>query len=268
MTAVPCLPLHQCLQHSVKDKQKQMPISNQHFRVPRWRAFNFAQVPFRRMLGILKFKNMYAKVQFSGKKIVHQLGFELPTLILKSLLFYQLHNMYFLVCNGMLLCSVFNPLQSANWMLCELVVINLKLVDNGFMVLSSWSLMSAVPGELSAWQTKWESNHRNFSFIYIYIDIEIDQILNSTIYATLCHALKSCTVTLTGKWVKGKGNNTSSLNWASLSKKCLMWHRFIFFASGLDSNIFGFYTFWGYFFVMSLLTKCLHGTFYPLLNKL
>ena len=34
--------LHQCLQRTVKNEPKQLSISNQHIRVPRWRAFNFA----------------------------------------------------------------------------------------------------------------------------------------------------------------------------------------------------------------------------------
>ena len=41
ITAVPCL---QCSQHNVKNKQKQILISNQHIWVPRWCAFNFVQI--------------------------------------------------------------------------------------------------------------------------------------------------------------------------------------------------------------------------------
>ena len=43
---------HQYLQRAIKNKQKQILISNQHIWVPRWRAFNFASVPFRCMLGM------------------------------------------------------------------------------------------------------------------------------------------------------------------------------------------------------------------------
>ena len=61
--------------------------------------------------------------------------------MLESQVLYQLGHMCFVVqnSNGMLLCF-FNPLQSVNWTPRELVVINLKLADNGFMVLSSWSV--------------------------------------------------------------------------------------------------------------------------------
>jgi len=44
--------LHQCLQRAVMNERKQLSISNQHIRVPRWRAFNFAQVPFWCVLGM------------------------------------------------------------------------------------------------------------------------------------------------------------------------------------------------------------------------
>jgi len=46
----PVVSLHQCLQRAVMNKQKQLSISNQHIRVPRWCAFNFAQVPSRSVL--------------------------------------------------------------------------------------------------------------------------------------------------------------------------------------------------------------------------
>ena len=42
--------LYQCLQRTVKNEQKQISISKHHSWVPRWRAFNFAQVLFRCVL--------------------------------------------------------------------------------------------------------------------------------------------------------------------------------------------------------------------------
>ena len=73
-------PLHQCLQRAVMNEPKQLSISNQHIRVPRRRAFNFAVVPFRcvlvcqaTVLSKLNFKNVYAKsIDFRKKKSVHQ----------------------------------------------------------------------------------------------------------------------------------------------------------------------------------------------------
>jgi len=44
--------LHQRLQRAVMNEPKQLLISNQHIRVPRWHAFNFAQVLFRCVLGM------------------------------------------------------------------------------------------------------------------------------------------------------------------------------------------------------------------------
>ena len=44
--------LHQCLQHAVMNKWKQLSFSNHHSQVPRWHAFNFAQVLFWCMLGM------------------------------------------------------------------------------------------------------------------------------------------------------------------------------------------------------------------------
>ena len=45
-------PLRQCFQRAVMNEPKQLSISNQHIRVPRWHAFNFAQVPLRYVLGM------------------------------------------------------------------------------------------------------------------------------------------------------------------------------------------------------------------------
>ena len=86
MTAV--FPLHQCLQRAVKDKQKQISISNQfpddvhlislksHFE-----ACLECQVTVLRKL---KFKKRECKMyNFREKKIVHQLGFKLPTSCLR-----------------------------------------------------------------------------------------------------------------------------------------------------------------------------------------
>jgi len=75
--------LHQCLQRTVKNEQRQLSISNQHIRVPRWHAFSFAQVPFWCVLGMpsnsgikaeLKKKNTCVqKVLIFDKTAVHQL---------------------------------------------------------------------------------------------------------------------------------------------------------------------------------------------------
>ena len=73
--------------------------------------------------------------------------------------------MCFVVYNGMLLCF-FNPLQSANWTLRELEMINLKLVDNGFMVLSSWSVNVDSFREVIGVTDKVRDKHKNF-LLYI-----------------------------------------------------------------------------------------------------
>ena len=61
-------PLHKCLQHAVMNERKQLSISNQHIRVPRWHAFNFAQSK-------LNFKKRVCKKYWFSKKkkSVHQL---------------------------------------------------------------------------------------------------------------------------------------------------------------------------------------------------
>ena len=116
--------LHQCLQHALKDKQKQISISNQHFQVPRWSAFNLVQVPFQCMFGMpsesvmkIKVQKMcMQKVQVSNKKKFTPTGIRIPYFMLESQLFYQLCHMCFVVSSGMLLCFfVFKPLQNANW---------------------------------------------------------------------------------------------------------------------------------------------------------
>ena len=84
MTAI-VFPLHQRLQHAVKDKQKQISISNQHIRVPRWCAFKFAQVLFQCVLGmrnnsVVKAnskKHVCKKYWYSKKKTVYHLDLNL-----------------------------------------------------------------------------------------------------------------------------------------------------------------------------------------------
>ena len=75
--AVHCLLSTPCLQCTVKNEQKQLSISNQHIWVPRWHAFNFAQVPFQCVLGMpvtvvsklnLKKKCVCIKYWFSKRK--------------------------------------------------------------------------------------------------------------------------------------------------------------------------------------------------------
>jgi len=93
MTAVTCLPSTPVPSARCKGQTKaEMSISNQHFRVPKWRAFNFAQVLFLCVLGMLsdsvKKADVYAKsIIFWTKKIVPQLGFELPTSCLNVICF-------------------------------------------------------------------------------------------------------------------------------------------------------------------------------------
>jgi len=65
---------------------------------------------------------MFQKV-FSEKKVLHQLGFEFPYLMLESQLLYQLVYRGDVVSNETLLSFfVFNPLQSANQTPNELAV--------------------------------------------------------------------------------------------------------------------------------------------------
>jgi len=72
------------------------------------------------------------------KKNCTPTGIPTPYLMLESQLLYQLGYMCFVVSNGMLLSFfAFNLLQSANRTPSELVVINLKWADNGFMVLGN-----------------------------------------------------------------------------------------------------------------------------------
>ena len=62
--------------HCKEQKKKQLSINNQHIRVPRWCAFNFAQVLFQCMLGMpsnsgikAEFKkNVHERVLIFGKK--------------------------------------------------------------------------------------------------------------------------------------------------------------------------------------------------------
>ena len=86
MTSVPCLPSTSCLQHAVINEPKQLSISNQHFRVPRLRAFNFAQFPLRYVLRMQS--NSIVKTEFwktclqkywYSKKICSPTGFEPAT---------------------------------------------------------------------------------------------------------------------------------------------------------------------------------------------
>ena len=80
--------LHQCLQHVVKSKQKQIWISNQHIQVPRCNVFNFAQVWLRCVLGIpsnssikAEFKKCVCKkYDFEKKRSYSPPGFEPTTL--------------------------------------------------------------------------------------------------------------------------------------------------------------------------------------------
>ena len=58
----PVFPLRQCLQRAVMNKLKQLSINNQRIRVPRLRAFNFAQVPLRCMLRMQS--NSVVKTEF------------------------------------------------------------------------------------------------------------------------------------------------------------------------------------------------------------
>jgi len=103
--------LHQCLQRAVMNEQKQLSISNQRIRVSRWRAFNFAQVPFRCVLGmwsnsVIKTefkKNVYAKsIDFRKKKNLFTSWIRTHNLLDASQLLYSLNHMA-MVFDGMLL---------------------------------------------------------------------------------------------------------------------------------------------------------------------
>ena len=57
----PVFSLHQCLQRPVKNKCKQIRLTNHHSRVPRWRAFNFTPVPIWCVLGMQSNSGMKAE---------------------------------------------------------------------------------------------------------------------------------------------------------------------------------------------------------------
>jgi len=65
MTGIPCLPSTPV---PIMNEPKQLSISNQYIRVPRLRAFNFAQVPLRCVLGI--WSNSVVKI--NSKKCVRK----------------------------------------------------------------------------------------------------------------------------------------------------------------------------------------------------
>ena len=82
-TAVTVFSLHQCLKRAVMNEQKQLSISNHHSWVPRWRAFNFAQVLFRSLclecqVTVLSKLTCMQKVLIL-KKICSTAGFEPAT---------------------------------------------------------------------------------------------------------------------------------------------------------------------------------------------
>ena len=104
-------PLHKCLQHAVMNERKQLSISNQHIRVPRKHAFNFAQVPFRCVLVMpsnsvinaeLKKKNVYAKVLIFETKNLFTSWIRTRDLLNASRLLYPLSHMA-VVFDGMFL---------------------------------------------------------------------------------------------------------------------------------------------------------------------
>jgi len=102
-------PLHQCIQRTVMNEQKQLSISSQHIRVPRRRAFNFAQVLFRCVLvmpsnSVIKaefLKTFMQKVLIYEKKICSP-GIWTRNLLNASQLLYLLSHMA-VVFDGMLL---------------------------------------------------------------------------------------------------------------------------------------------------------------------
>ena len=125
MTAGLAFPLQQCQQCAVKDEQKQISVSNQHIRVARWRVFNFAQVPFRCVLGMgsnseLNSKKMCLQNVLIFKKICSPSGFKPATSWMQvSQLHYRLSHMA-VVFNGMLL--EFSPLLHLQVVLeCKLI---------------------------------------------------------------------------------------------------------------------------------------------------
>jgi len=118
--------LHQYLQRAVMNEWKQLSFSNHHSRVPRWRAFNFAQVPFWCVLGMpsnrtikAEFKKvLYAKVLIFEKKICSPAGFK-PTTSWMQVSCYTnwVIWLWFLMerCSSFLHFFVFGLLQNAIW---------------------------------------------------------------------------------------------------------------------------------------------------------
>jgi len=119
----PVLPLHQCLQRAVMNEPKQLSISNPHIRVPRRRAFNFIQVPFRCVLVMpsnsvinaeVKKKRVRKSIGFQ-KKICSPLGFEPATSWMQvscSTLWAIWLWFSMECCSSFLHFFVFNPLQN------------------------------------------------------------------------------------------------------------------------------------------------------------
>ena len=111
-------------------------------------------------------KNVFQKI-FSKKK---KLQIRSPYLMLASRLLYQLGHICYVVLSGMLLnFFVFNPLQSTNWMPCELVVLNLKYTYNGFMVFGSWSVDAGSSRWVIGMTDKEKDKHKNFLLVHKWI---------------------------------------------------------------------------------------------------
>ena len=121
--------LHQCLQRAVKNKQKQLSISNQHVWVSRWCVFNFVSKCASNDDAKLTIKkSTYKRYEI----YVSLAGFESMALCLlvtcstSSAIF-----LWLLVecCSSFLQLFSFNWLQSKSWIPHQLVITNLKLPD-------------------------------------------------------------------------------------------------------------------------------------------
>ena len=120
--------LHQRLQRTLKNEQKQLSISNHHSQVPRWRALVSLKSCFDAclecqvtLISKLNFKkNVHAEYWFLKKKSVHQLDSNLRPPECKSVaLPIELLVLWFSMecCLSFLHFFVFNLLQNGIWSL-------------------------------------------------------------------------------------------------------------------------------------------------------
>ena len=144
--------------------------------------FNFTQVPFRCVLGIpsnipkLDFKKCVCKKDwFSKKNFTYWI--RTHDLLNVSQLLYPLsyvHGCSFLWLMIFLHFFVFNRLLNTSWSPHQLVVTNVKYVDNGFMVLGSWYVDVSSPRRVIG-----ITDRQVFSFIFIDIEhLATQQCLN------------------------------------------------------------------------------------------